>query len=116
MNSTVKTVLIVGGVAVGVVLLFKVLSPSPAAGAKPPAGTKSTDIVSWNGIFSLGAAALSALGGGSSSSGSTAGGSSATTVIDGMDATDFASGHFGVDYDADPSDFASGHFGVDYAD
>ncbi len=74
MTGTVKTVLIVGGVAIGVVLLFKVLSPSPAAAA---AGIKSgtskpTDIVSLSGIFSLGAAALGALGGGGGTSHSTA--------------------------------------------
>ena len=64
MNPTVKTVLIVGGVAVGVVLLFKVLSPSPAAAARP--APKPTDAISLNGIIGLGTSLFSAFGGSSS--------------------------------------------------
>ena len=66
MTSGVKTFLIVGGVAVGVVVLFKALSPTPAGAAKKPAS--NTDLLSVNGI--LGAAtAFGKLFGGSSSSG-----------------------------------------------
>lgn len=62
MTDTVKTVLIVGGVAVGVVVLMKALAPSPLTTTKQPTSTRPTDVISWNSVFSLGAAALSAFG------------------------------------------------------
>lgn len=61
-----KTILLVGGVAVGVVVLFKLLSPSPAAAAPRP--SSGTDVVSLNSLFSLGASIFNAFG--SSGSGS----------------------------------------------
>lgn len=64
MSETVKTVLIVGGVAVGVVVLMKALTPtSPQlTTTKLPTSSRPTDVISLNSIFSLGAAALSAWG------------------------------------------------------
>lgn len=67
MSDTVKTVLIVGGVAVGVVLLFKALSPTPSASAVAKKSATGTDIISVNGLISLGSAALGLFGGGSKS-------------------------------------------------
>lgn len=61
MNSTVKTVLLVGGVAVGVVLLMRALAPSPAAAATK-AANKPTDMISLNSIFQLGSSIVSAFG------------------------------------------------------
>ncbi len=70
MSETTKTILIVGGVAVGVVVLFKALSPSPAlaGGAKPP--PKSiTDSISVSGLVGLGTSLFNAFGGGSTATG-----------------------------------------------
>lgn len=70
MNGTVKTVLIVGGVAVGVVVLVKMLGPSAIA----PQSKAPTDRISLNGLIGLG----SALGGLFGSKG----GTSAPAVVD----------------------------------
>lgn len=53
MSDTVKTVLIVGGAAVGAFVLFKMLAPSsPALAARPPA--QNTDLVTLSGLVGLG--------------------------------------------------------------
>lgn len=62
MTDTVKTVLIVGGVAVGVVVLMKALSPPSPYTNKQPTATRPTDVISWNSVFALGAAAFNAFG------------------------------------------------------
>jgi hypothetical protein len=56
--------LIVGGVAVGVVVLFKVLSPSPALALAPKKPTQSTDMISLNSLVGLGTAIAGAFGSG----------------------------------------------------
>jgi hypothetical protein len=63
MSETVKTVLIVGGVAVGVVVLFKALSPSPALALAPKKPSQSTDAISLNSVIGLGTAIAGIFGG-----------------------------------------------------
>ncbi len=63
MSGTVKTVLIVGGVAAGVVVLFKMLQPSPLSTKKAP--TANTDLVAISNIVG----GLKGLLGGSDSGG-----------------------------------------------
>jgi hypothetical protein len=70
-TDTVKTVLLVGGTAVGAFLLIKAFAPgSPASpGARAP---RNTDVISLGGLSSLASAFGGLFGGGSSSSSPTA--------------------------------------------
>jgi len=91
-NDTVKTVLIVGGVAVGVVLLFKALSPSvPMTTTKPQS---ATDMISLNGLIGLGTA-VAGLFGSSSGAGMPTSGAPSVGYESGESFDDFANGFFG---------------------
>lgn len=92
MNDTVKTILIVGGVAVGVVLLFRMIQP---AGAAAPAPRANTDVVSLQSLFTIGAALGNAFGGGGGGVGQPTSGAPSVGYEPGESFDDFYTGFFG---------------------
>lgn len=94
MNDTLKTVLIVGGVAVGVVVLFRLIQPGTAATTQKPAS--ATDMISISGLVGLGTALFSAIGsGGSSPVGQPTSGAASVGFEQGESFNDFYTGMFG---------------------
>jgi len=69
-SGTVKTVLIVGGAAVGAFVLFKALAPSSAPKYKAPRA--DTDLVTLSGLVGLGKGVFDSFGGSSGGSQSAA--------------------------------------------
>lgn len=87
MSSTVKTVLIVGGAAVGVFVLLKLLSPSPLAAAygRQPA---NTGILTTNGIAGI-AAGIAGIFKGAGSSPSSSSSSTGPSVPANFDTSNY---------------------------
>ena len=92
MNDTVKTVLIIGGVAVGVVVLFRALSPSPTTTTNKP--KSATDMISINSLVGLGTAIAGAFGS-SGGAGQPTSGAPSVGYEQGESFDDFYTGMFG---------------------
>jgi len=107
MSETTKTVLIVGGVAVGAFVLLKAIAPSPgiAAYGKQPANTATASI---QGLIGIGSALKGLFSsGGSSSSSPSSGPTAADLTAIGFDTNNYTTSN-GFEYTDSSGKFIAG--------